>query len=111
MNQCCVLLNRDGEFTLPGDGMYHIASIGEFPHKQSGLIQVIDQTAIDSMVNRFNADKAKQGDKFAGVLIDRDHFSLDTEKPSEAYGWILDLQNRADGLWAHIRWTDVGGGH
>ena len=93
---------------MPADGWYHIASLGDFPHKQSGLVQVLDAAAVAGMVNRFNADKAREGDKFPGVLIDQDHFSLDTDKASAAYGWIQELSNRADGLWAQIKWSDVG---
>lgn len=106
MSELLALTNR--EFKLPADGWYHIASLGDFPHKQSGLVQVLDATAIAAMVNRFNADKERAGEKFPGVLIDQDHFSLDTDKPTTAYGWIQELSNRADGLWAQIKWTDVG---
>jgi|GEM_PF-1935411 len=106
MSVLIALTNR--EFKLPVDGWYHIASLGDFPHKQSGLVQVLDSAAVAGMVNRFDEDKKRGGEKFPGVLIDQDHFSLDSDKSSAAYGWIQELSNRADGLWAQIKWSDVG---
>jgi phage I-like protein len=104
-----LILNRD--FQLPADGFYHIAPLGEFPvvvgdATSAPMIQVLDQEAVGAMVNRFSQDA--QGTNFPGVLVDFDHFSSDTDKPSEAAGWIAALENRADGLWAQIRWTDIG---
>jgi len=100
-----LLLNRDG-FQMPTDGWYQVAPLGEFAHAQAGLVQVVDPEACAAMVNRF-ADEAK-GTNFAGLLVDFDHFSLDGEKRSEAAGWITELENRDGGLFAKIRWSDVG---
>jgi hypothetical protein len=47
-------------------------------------------------------------ENFAGLLVDFDHFSLDDRARSEAAGWIVDLEARDTGLWAKIRWSDVG---
>jgi hypothetical protein len=58
------------------------------------------------MVARFKADAAVPN--FAGLLVDFDHFSLDDRARSEAAGWIVDLVGRETGLWANIRWSDVG---
>ncbi|MEI8243898.1 MAG: phage protease, partial [bacterium] len=100
-----LLLNRDG-FQMPTDGWYQVAPLGEFAHAQAGLVQVVDPEACAAMVNRF-ADEAKDSN-FAGLLVDFDHFSLDGEKRSEAAGWITALENRDGGLFAKIRWSDVG---
>jgi hypothetical protein len=100
-----LILNRD-TFELPGDGWYQVAPLGEFPHRPSGVIQVVDKDACDAMANAFT-EQAKQAN-FAGLLIDFDHFSLDDKLKSEAAGWITELQNRDDGLWAKIRWSDLG---
>jgi phage I-like protein len=99
-----LILNRD--FRLPDDGWYHIAPLGEFPHAGAGVIQVINQEACIAMAARFAADANTPN--FPGLLIDFDHFSLDGEKRSEAAGWILVLENRDSGLWAQIRWSDLG---
>ena len=99
-----LILNR--EYRLPDDGWYHIAPFGEFPHAGAGVIQVIDQEACIAMAARFAADTNTPN--FPGLLVDFDHFSLDGEKRSEAAGWILGLENRENGLWAQIRWSDLG---
>ena len=126
-----LILNRN--FELPADGWYHIAPLGEFPHAAAGVVQVIDPDACRAIVNAFR-DQAAQPN-FPGLLIDFDHFSLDRQKPSEAAGWICDVQfqeptpnlngpdeprrhegheedgkNRPNeaGLWAQIRWSDRG---
>jgi len=100
-----LLLNRDG-FQMPADGWYQVAPLGEFAHAQAGLTQVVDLDACKAMANRF-AEEAK-APNFAGLLVDFDHFSLDGEKRSEAAGWITALENRDGGLFAKIRWSDVG---
>jgi len=100
-----LILNRE-TFEMPNDGWYQIAPLGEFPHQPTGVVQVVDQAACDAMTNAFKQESAKPN--FAGLLIDFDHFSLDDKLKSEAAGWISELQNRDDGLWAKIRWSDVG---
>ncbi|MGE4489195.1 MAG: phage protease, partial [Kiritimatiellales bacterium] len=111
-----LILNRS--FELPEDGWYQLAPLGEFPHSASGTVQVIDAESCTRMVSAFeNARTAS--DRFAGLLIDFDHFSLDAEKKSEAAGWITDLKFvpplddpgssvPESGLYACIRWSDIG---
>lgn len=98
-----LLLNR--EFKAPTDGWFQIVPLGEFAHP-SGVSQVIDIESITAMLNRFAADSKAPG--FGGILVDYDHFSLDTDKSSEAAGWIVNMQNRSDGLYAQIRWAGDG---
>lgn len=91
---------------MPDDGVYQLAPLGEFPHSMAGVIQVVDPEACVAMVARFEADAAIPN--FAGLLVDFDHFSLDDRSRSEAAGWIMGLEARSTGLWANIRWSDVG---
>ena len=100
-----LLMNRDG-FQMPADGWYQVAPLGEFAHAQAGVVQVVDAEACTAMANRFQEES--NGANFAGLLMDFDHFSLDGEKRSEAAGWITALENRDGGLFAKIRWSDVG---
>ena len=86
-----LILNRD-TFQMPDDGWYQIAPVGEFPHSGAGVVQVVDRTACDAMVNAFRADAMKPN--FAGLLIAFDHFSLDEKLKSEAAGWVVDLDAR-----------------
>jgi phage I-like protein len=97
------LLNR--EFQMPADGFYPLVPKGEFPHP-TGVVQVIDESACVAMFNRFVQEAAAAN--FAGLLLDYDHFSQDTDKSSEAAGWILKLENRADGIYGLIRWAGAG---
>ena len=147
-----LILNR--EFKLPDDHWYQIAPLGEFVHAGAGVVQIVDAAACALMVQRFEVDTKLPN--FAGLLVDFDHFSLDTDKRSEAAGWITALEARLPesseprmdtnshesgsatggevgvirsagaqansangasngekntggyGLWANIRWSDVG---
>jgi hypothetical protein len=116
-----LILNRE-TFSLPQDGWYQLAPLGEFAHGASGAMQVVDAAACEAMVSRFGEDA--EGSNFAGLLIDFDHFSLDAGSRSEAAGWITALEARSgeseklkaergkasgqEGLWAKIRWSDLG---
>lgn len=110
------LFNRasDGSFKLPEDGWFHLVPKGVFPivnpdptpGEPKVLKQVVDDRALQLMANRFEIEsKAKN---FPGLLVDFDHFSYDTDKSSEAAGWVGVLQNRADGLWGQVKWTPKG---
>lgn len=98
------ILNRD--FQHPSDGWYNIEPKGEFPNSQGGVVQIIDDAALESIANRFSAEAAKPN--FAGLLIDHEHFRHQTDQESRAYGWLMKVQNRADGLYGQIRWTATG---
>ena len=93
-------------FILPKDGWFHIAAFGEWPHKPTGLTQIIDDVCADEIIKAFTEFKAAPN--WPGVLIDFDHQSLDIDKPTVAAGWIADLQKRDSGLWAQVRWSDIG---
>lgn len=98
------ILNRD--FEHPADGWYQIEPRGEHANRAAGIVQVIDDAATQAIVNRFNADAEKPG--FAGMLVDHEHFKHDQDKESRAYGWLMKLQNRADGIYGQVRWTQTG---
>jgi len=103
-----LILNKN--FELPADGWFQIIPRGTFPWRPdpdaAAIDQLVDEEACNSILNRFKEDTAKIN--FGGILVDYDHFSLDTDKSSEAAGWIMDLQNRADGIYAQIRWAGDG---
>ena len=87
------------------DGWFHIAPLGTFPHP-TGALQVIDAEACDAMTRTF-AEEARQPN-FPGLLVDFDHASHDPAQPTTAAGWINSLEPRGDGLYAQIRWSDLG---
>ena len=98
------ILNRD--FQHPTDGWYMIEPKGEFPNTDSNVLQIIDDTALRSIANRFNAEAAKPN--FAGMLVDHEHFRHQSDQETVAYGWLTKVENRADGLYGQIRWTNTG---
>lgn len=100
-----VLKIRNRAFAMPADGMIHIAPYGEHPH-WSGVIQVIDEAAVDAMVSDFQ--NRKRDPKFPGVQLDYDHKSDSDAQYTNAAGWISELQKRSDGLWALPDWSRSG---
>jgi len=88
-----------------GDMML-VAPYGDHPHPESGLVQVLDQIAANTLVAHFDGASAKPN--FPGLLVDFDHFSYDPSKPSTAAGWITGLVKKTDGVWANVRWTSAG---
>ncbi|HUD47536.1 MAG TPA: phage protease [Candidatus Baltobacteraceae bacterium] len=93
-------------FTLPADGWFHIENKGVHPNEKAGVVQVLDDEACRSIVNRFSAEADQAG--FPGMLIDHEHFKHDQDKETRAYGWLMRLQNRPDGIYGQIRWTETG---
>ena len=98
-------MNPPTNFQPAPDGWFHIAPHGTFPHP-TGALQVIDAEACDAMLGTFN-EEARQPN-FPGLLVDFDHFSHDPAQPTTAAGWIGALEHRDDGLYAQIRWSDLG---
>lgn len=105
----CALFSGDAlnnhRFALPADGYIQIVPKGEHPHP-SGVVQVCDDAALDAMVNEFQNNSRKPN--FPGVLLDYDHMSQDSDKYSNAAGWLSDIQKRDDGLWAKANWSTSG---
>lgn len=95
---------KDG-FTLNPDDWHLIAPKGEFDHPDVG-VQVLDQTALDSIISAFNRDAGKKN--FPGLRVDYDHFSYDRQQSSRAAGWIRAIENRSDGIYARIAWSKSG---
>jgi len=98
-------MNSPTTFQPAPDGWFHIAPLGTFPHP-TGALQVIDAEACAAMARTF-AEEARQPN-FPGLLVDFDHASHDPEQPTTAAGWISSLEPRNDGLYAQIRWSDLG---
>jgi phage I-like protein len=99
-----LILNRD--FQHPADGWYMIEPKGEHPNAASGVVQVIDEVAAQSIVTRFNRAAAEP--HFAGMLVDHEHFSHEPDQETRAFGWLMAIANRADGIYGQIRWTETG---
>ena len=98
-------MNLTTTFEPASDGWFHMAPLGTFPHP-NGAQQVIDAEACETMARTF-AEEAKQAN-FPGLLVDFDHFSHDPAQPSAAAGWVTGLEHRPEGLYAQVRWSDLG---
>jgi Mu-like prophage I protein len=98
-------MNLTTRFEPAVDGWFHMAPHGTFPHP-TGAQQVIDAEACETMTRTF-AEEAKQAN-FPGLLVDFDHFSHDPAQPSAAAGWVTALETRPEGLYAQVRWSDLG---
>ena len=98
-------MNKLTSFQPAPDGWFHIAPHGTFPHP-TGALQVIDAEACEAMLRTFN-EEARQPN-FPGLLVDFDHSSHDPAQPTTAAGWIGALEHREDGLYAQVRWSDLG---
>lgn len=99
------ILNREG--TMPSDGWYQIEVAGEHPAGE-GRMQVIDQLAMESIVNSFREEKKRQGEYFTGLLVDRDHLSHDLAQTTEAMAWVKDVDIRNGELHAQLDFTSTG---
>lgn len=106
-----VLLFLNQELRHTDDGWMHLVARGEFPNVDAltgkPVIQVVDDIAIDTMRQRFQAEAAAEN--FAGMLVDFEHWSYDPDKSSEAAAWVHELREEPDGLWARRELSDLGG--
>ena len=94
------------KFNFNEDAWIHVTPLGEFEHAGAGVVQVIDLEALKEIMNDFTTKSYTEN--FPGLLVDFDHFSMDTDKSSEAAGWITALRADDAGLWAKVRWTKKG---
>lgn len=95
-------------FEIPADDFVEVLKLGDWENTSADICQHVDQKAFDRILKTFAAEKKAGGDNWPGILVDYDHFSHRTDRPSGAAAWIDDLQQRGDGLWAHFRFTTSG---
>lgn len=90
----------------PGDGWYIIEAAGQHPYRREVDDRVLElvQDLRPEVLERI----AAAGVPPEGLLVDRDHFSLDEDRPSEAMGWLRELAVCDGDLAGYIEWTSVG---
>ena len=68
---------------------------------------VFDEKSTDKIMEAFRAAVSAPG--CPGILVDQDHFSCDTDKPTTALAWAKDIRRAADGsLWTKWEFTAKG---
>ena len=87
-------------------GEYPGGNITENGEKITGATLVIDREAYDRILADFSRQRAQRG--FHGILVDREHFSLDLGKQSDAMAWAKAIREDADGLWTQWEFTPPG---
>lgn len=100
-----ILFNRDA---IGRDGWIHIVPRGELSNSEAGVVQVLDDRALDSIIKNFKGDSERLGDRWPGVYGGEEHFIYNSDKSSEAFMWAKEFEKRGDGIWARGDVTDVG---
>lgn len=91
--------------TFPPYGRYPVGGTIEGAAKDAEY--VFDEKTAKRIMESFNAARATPN--WPGILVDREHFSLDPKKPSDAMAWAKDIRQEADGsLWTRWEFTPQG---
>lgn len=92
--------------TVPPLGEYPGGNVCHNGERVKNAVIVIDREAYDRILSAFKSEQEKTG--FHGLLVDREHFSLDSDKPSDAMAWAKDIREDDDGLWTRWDFTPPG---
>ena len=91
--------------TFPPYGRYPVG--GTVEGAAEGAEFVLDEAAAKAVIAAFRRDAARPG--WPGVLVDREHFSADRGRPSDAMAWARDIRQEADGsVWTRWEFTAPG---
>ena len=97
-----IVINR--EYQPAADGFVHLVPLGDFPGvmtlngKDTEVTQRFDAAAHQAIVKNF---KPK-------VLVDFEHRSMLPDGDTTAAAWVPSLQERADGIYSPLEFSDVG---
>jgi hypothetical protein len=81
---------------------------GEIPNEQSGIVQVVDDIALNSIVANLDEEKRRLGGRFPGIYFGREHHIYIADESSEALGWGMEWKVTETGLWILVELTDIG---
>ena len=98
MREHVVIFNRSA--LASAGGWIHIVPKGELPNGEAGIVQVLDDESLDSILAGITKDKNRLGDKWPGVYAGREHFIYNSDQDSAALAWFKDFEKRDDGIWA-----------
>jgi len=101
-----VVINR--AFESDG-GWIHIVPKGELPNATAGIVQVLDDKSMDSILSNIQNARNRLGDNWPGIYGGREHFIYSPDQDSEALAWFKTFQKRSNGIWAsEDGLTDIG---
>ena len=91
--------------TFPPYGRYPVG--GTIPGAKPGAEFVFDEASARAVIASFEED-ARRPD-WPGVLVDREHFSTDPGKTSDAMAWARGIRQDDDGsIWTRWEFTPAG---
>lgn len=91
--------------TFPPYGRYPVG--GTIKGAAKDAVFVFDEAAARAVIDDFRQQAARPD--WPGVLVDREHFSADADKPSDAMAWARDIRQDADGsIWTRWDFTPEG---
>ena len=91
--------------TFPPYGRYPVG--GTVPGAREGAEFVLDAASARAVMDAFARDAARPD--WPGVLVDREHFSADPDKPSDALAWARGIRQAPDGsIWTRWDFTPAG---
>ena len=80
-----LIYNRDGNL---GNTIWVLAvPRGEIPNVEAGVVQVVDDTSLNSIAASLDDEKRRLGDRFPGIYFGVEHHIYDPSLSSEALGW------------------------
>ena len=103
------LIIRNRTALASQEGWIHVVPKGELPNREAGIVQVLDDAALDAIMLGIAKDKERLGNRWPGVYAGEEHFIYNDEKSSAAFAWFKDFEKREDGIWAKADGlTDLG---
>jgi len=102
------ITNHDGSWfqTFPAYGRYPVG--GSVPGASPDAVYVFDEEVAQSIVANFHAARENLAG-WPGILVDREHFSCDPDKTSDAMAWATDIRVNEDGsIWTKWKFTPEG---
>jgi hypothetical protein len=114
MNRDYLMCNRavplavEPDGRIGNDGWVHIVPKGELPNKESGVVQVLDDQALDAILKNLQAEHGKANS--TGLYMGHEHDLYNPDKSSAAYAWPKQFEKRDNGIWANVApaTTDIG---
>ena len=91
--------------TCPPYGRYPVG--GTVKDAADDAVFVLDEAAAKAVMDAFKA--AAKNPEWPGVLVDEEHYSLDSSKSSAAMAWAKDIRQENDGsIWTRWEFTPKG---